>query len=120
MRAGTLSPAASTARRRAAFRRLEDHRQLGETLGRCHCCGRPIVAGELGYRYGPAELECARCAPTWAEFRAALAAHTAELGHDQLGAAMRAMTAHLEAGGHLADRLPLDVLVPVGPAEGAA
>lgn len=120
MRAGTPSPAATTARRAAAFCRLEGLHQLGEILGRCHCCGRPIVAGELGYRYGPAELECAHCAPNWAEFRAALAAHAADLGRDQLGAAMRAMTAHLEAGGQLADRLPLEVLVPVDPAEGAA
>jgi hypothetical protein len=114
------SPAAATARRTAAFHRLEGFTQIGEILGRCHCCRRPIIAGLLGYRCGPAELECANCIPTWAEFRAALAAHAAELGRGHLGAAMRAMTAHLEAGGQVADRLPLEILVPFNPAEGAA
>ena len=117
---GAVGPIGNTVRRAAALLGLEVLRQLGEVLGPCHCCGRPIVAGELGYRYGRDDLECANCAPTWREFREALAVHAAALNRYQLGAAMRAMTAHLEAGGQLGDRLPLEVLVAAGPAEGAA
>jgi hypothetical protein len=103
-----------------ALGRLYDARELllesfeGE-YQTCECCGQIILGGEPHFRDGGNEavIYCAACAPTYADWKEEVERRIAA-GDDEATEehreALRQIAAYVDAGGSLADKLPVSPL----------